>query len=331
MKVLIVDDDIGHAELMQDRLAGEAFDVEVVLSAAECLARMGEERYDAVIVDYRMPQMSGLELLKILVDSGYGTPVVMVSGAGDERTAAEAMRRGAYDYVIKEGDLSFLSVLPGMVKRVIGRRRTEQENLRLQRDVEEKNRLLQEANAKLAKLSITDSLTELYNRRYLEEALGTEFAKSKRYRSPLSCLMCDIDHFKKVNDDHGHAVGDAVLKELGDILKRSVRRSDIVARYGGEEFVVLLSNTGVRGAKNLAEKLRKIVENARFTDRERKPELHITITIGVDTFDGENRQDGEDLLKGADEAMYDGKTGGRNSVAVSRRDPRPKRRGRRRP
>ena len=206
-----------------------------------------------------------------------------------------------------------------MVARVVARHQTELENVRLQRDLSEKNQLLQQANAKLAKLSITDGLTGLYNRRYLEEALGTEFAKAKRYRTALSCLMCDIDHFKTVNDEHGHTVGDGVLKVLGEILKTSARRSDIVARYGGEEFVVLVSNTGSTGARSLAEKLRETVSGTAYTGREGKKDVRITISIGVDTFDGTNREDGEDLLRGADEAMYEAKSKGRNEVAVSRR------------
>src|SRR3989304_1020682 len=120
---------------------------------------MGTGSYDAIIVDYKMPVMSGLELLRTLVSSGYDVPMVMATGAGDERIAPEG------------------------VGRVIARHQTELENVRLQRDLSEKNLLLQQANAKLAKLSITDGLTGLYNRGYLAEALGTEFAKAKRYRT----------------------------------------------------------------------------------------------------------------------------------------------------
>ena len=319
MKVLVVDDELIDAELIQQWTQDEGHDVEIVLSPTECLARVAAETYDCLIVDYSMPQMTGVELLQTLRASGYETPVVVITGKGDATTAVEALHAGAHDYLVKDPELSFLKQLPTRLERAVERYRTDAENIALQDNLRRKNRLLQEANAKLAKLSITDSLTGLYNRRYLEEAMGTEFAKAKRWLAPLSCLMCDIDHFKKINDKYGHAVGDVVLEKLGEVLQAGVRRGDIVARYGGEEFVILISNTDCNGAVLLAEQLRASVEELAFKDRGGSDAIRVTISIGVDTFDGKNREDEEDLLRGADEAIYEAKGDGRNCVRVCRR------------
>jgi len=260
MKVLVVDDELIDAELVQQWMQDEGHEAEIVLSPTECLGHVADQMYDCLIVDYSMPQMTGVQLLGKLRESGYDTPVVIITGKGDASTAVEAFHAGAHDYLVKDPELSFLQQLSTRVERAIERRRTDTENVELQESLQRKNRLLQEANAKLSRLSITDSLTGLYNRRYLEEALGTEFAKAKRWKSPLSCLMCDIDHFKTVNDEHGHAVGDAVLEKLGEVLQAGVRRSDTVARYGGEEFVILVSNTDSNGAILLGKKLCHAVE-----------------------------------------------------------------------
>lgn len=320
MKVLVVDDELIDAEVVQQWMQDGGHEAEIVLSPTECLARVADREYDCLIVDYSMPQMTGIKLLQTLRESGYDTPVVMITGKGDASTAVEALLAGAHDYLVKDPELAFLKQLSTRVERAIERHRTDAKNIELQDDLRRKNRLLQEANAKLAKLSITDGLTGLYNRRYLEEALGTEFAKAKRWQLPLSCLMCDIDHFKKVNDKHGHAVGDTVLTRLGAVLQAGVRRSDIVARYGGEEFVILVSNTDCKGAVMLAEKLRAAVEGVPFKNREGGDTVQVTISIGVDTFDGKNRADEEDLLRSADEAVYEAKRAGRNCVRVCRRD-----------
>ena len=167
--------------------------------------------------------------------------------------------------------------------------------------------------------SITDPLTGIYNRRYLERRLADEIARANRYGMPLSVLLIDIDHFKRVNDIYGHQVGDLVLEGMAQLIATTLRTTDIVARYGGEEIMVITPSTPVKIAADLAERLRKVVESASF---EIPPELNldisalgVTVSIGVGCF-GREAKDMQELIQVVDKAMYRAKREGRNRVVV---------------
>ena len=168
--------------------------------------------------------------------------------------------------------------------------------------------------------SITDPLTGIYNRRYLERRLADEIARASRYGMPFSVLLIDIDHFKRVNDIYGHQVGDLVLEGMAQLIVATLRTTDIVARYGGEEIMVILPGTPVKTAADLAERLRKIVEDASFEvpaelDREISA-LGVTVSIGVACF-SQHTKAMQDLIQGADKALYRAKHEGRNRVVIS--------------
>lgn len=168
-------------------------------------------------------------------------------------------------------------------------------------------------NERLDALAHTDPLTQLLNRRALIVNLVVELERVRRYNAPLSVLMIDVDHFKLVNDTHGHIAGDLVLEELGLLLQRAARAVDTVARYGGEEFVIVLPETGEQGAMAFAERLRARVEWNTFSIGKGQS-LHLTISIGLTTFAGARAESAEDLLDAADKALYRAKRGGRNLV-----------------
>lgn len=167
---------------------------------------------------------------------------------------------------------------------------------------------------KLFKLSTTDGLTGLYNRRYLFETAEKELTASKRYKRNLSVLMLDIDYFKKFNDTYGHKTGDEVLKAVASTLAKTTRVDvDIVGRYGGEEFAIVLPETDLIQAKQLGERLRQNVEQITLISE--MPELRITISIGVAAFDSEQEETTlEGLFKQADAMLYKAKENGRNRV-----------------
>ncbi len=160
---------------------------------------------------------------------------------------------------------------------------------------------------------MTDVLTGLPNRRYLIDVLAAEFERSQRYGQPLAGLMMDLDHFKLINDTHGHLAGDKVLKTVAQIIKESMRRPDTVARFGGEEFVMLLPNTDHPGAAIVAERLRERIAN--MTLQSGSSAIKVTISIGVVCFPATPAPGIDDFLRLADEALYEAKRGGRNRVA----------------
>jgi two-component system cell cycle response regulator len=169
-------------------------------------------------------------------------------------------------------------------------------------------------NRRLEVLAATDPLTDVLNRRALTDRLLGEMERVRRYETTVSILLIDLDFFKRVNDTHGHLVGDDVLTEVAELLQRAVRSVDVVARYGGEEFVIVLPETGAVGAASFAERIRELVEAHPFVQSPEGGALRITTSIGVATFPSPGLQTVEDLLAKADQALYRAKAEGRNLV-----------------
>lgn len=167
--------------------------------------------------------------------------------------------------------------------------------------------------AKIKDISIKDSLTGLYNRRYFDEILQHEYLRAKRYYFPLSLIMVDIDYFKSINDTFGHLIGDKVLKELAGLIKGSVRQVDIVARFGGEEFAIILLNTPLEEAASMAERLRSIVQKHEIELNGHR--VNITVSAGISSLKKETTSKDE-LVEQADKALLKAKAKGRNKVYV---------------
>jgi two-component system, cell cycle response regulator len=155
-----------------------------------------------------------------------------------------------------------------------------------------------------------DGLTQLYNKKYFIDVLSKEFSFSRRTKQPLSLLMIDVDHFKKINDTYGHMAGDLVLKSIGVYLQQHLRLENIACRYGGEEFAIILRNVPGDLAEHIAERLRKAMEGEKVVYR--NTPIHITISIGIATFDTNNFETIEDFIRKADEHLYEAKQTGRN-------------------
>jgi diguanylate cyclase (GGDEF)-like protein len=180
-------------------------------------------------------------------------------------------------------------------------------------ELEQVNTRLKEAVSKLEELARTDALTGISNRRFLMEILVFELKRSQRTPRPLSLLMIDVDHFKRVNDLQGHIVGDSVLQQLASNLASNLRSTDVVARYGGEEFVVLLFDTALEIAIEVAEKIRQNIENLTFHDWDDNVHGRITVSIGLAGYPND-AQEAKELIIRADRALYTAKKGGRNRV-----------------
>jgi len=291
LKVLLVEDNPDHAELIQLTLRKEKLNYRIHLAASgeECLAKLAEERYDLVLLDYSLPKMNGLEVLARIGEKGYDIPVIMITGQGDELIAVKAMKSGAYDYVIKSRE--HLVTLSLVILRTIERNKIAREKARLEEE--------------LKKLSITDDLTGLYNQRYFCRKIEEEVARAKRQKTPLSLLVIDLDNFKAYNDSHGHLEGDKVLKRIGEIVKSNIRDLvDSACRYGGDEFIVMLPDVPEKLAILIAERIRGSVE---------KPQLeNITVSIGLAEYDF--NEDVKSFIKRADDSMYQAKNLGGNRL-----------------
>lgn len=261
------------------------------------------ERVDIVLCDLELPGLDGEKLLRMRAATrgaeGEGeAPFLFLSATTDYDRRARLLRGGASDAICK----------PLHPADLVARLELNLKLVRLQKELVSKNRLLEQ-------LSTTDPLTGLRNRRYLTEVLALEFLRAKRYRTALSVVMADLDHFKEVNDRYGHATGDSMLESVGGILKRSLRGSDHGGRYGGEEFLMVLANAEADGALTFAERLRQEVEETELCT-ESGLTLRVTLSLGI-AWLGPRHETPGDLVSDADEALYRAKQAGRNRVATT--------------
>jgi len=267
----------------------------------EALKLFFNNKVDFIITDIMMPKVDGYKLISAIKESeaGKDIPVIMLSaGKKGVMDKVKGLEIGASDYLIKPFDSSEL------LARIIV-------FLKMQRLQEE----LKEKNALLEKLSITDELTGIYNRRYFCEYMNMHMALAKRHNYQIGCIMIDVDLFKKVNDTFGHDVGDKVLKGIARLMKDKIREGEIIARFGGEEFIVGLCRVDTSGAMIAAERIRKAVEGANLSDDANNP-LKMTVSIGIALYPQQGVSNLDELIKAADDALYHAKRTGRNRVVV---------------
>jgi diguanylate cyclase (GGDEF)-like protein len=264
--------------------------------------------------------MNGAELCRALrehegVRFAY---VLVVTAHSDAERLVETFDSGADDFLAKPINRQELLARLRAGERVarleedVARRTREIHRLNAESAVA--NQKLEEANKKLTTMATTDELTGIMNRREAMARLKELWAYHERYGPEFACIMVDIDHFKKFNDTHGHAVGDMVLRATAAILRTTIRKTDFVARVGGEEFLVLCPHVGVDGGAVCAEHMRSAVEKYVFTHE--SAQLNVTISLGVAQRD-ESMGSPDELMRKADTALYEAKAQGRNRVAVA--------------
>jgi two-component system, cell cycle response regulator len=314
--VLLVDDDRAVLELLRRGLEPQGYRFVEAEDGTQALTAIRKHHPDLILMDVEMPGLGGVEVCRIVkANQGAGfafTPVILMT-AGRSSGKVEGLELGADDYLIKPFDMLELSA---RVKSMLRLKALQDTLVEKNKELDRMNHELEEKRAALEQLSRTDGLTGLVNRRHFEERLAAEWARSERYRSPLSCLLLDIDHFKKVNDTWGHPFGDVVLKEVAGVARRALRDVDVIARYGGEEIIALLPETSPEEAWRAAERVRMGVEAMRLTCRTVEPpqSVRCTASIGVATAPGPAVESAEQLVQLADECLYEAKQGGRNQV-----------------
>jgi two-component system cell cycle response regulator len=254
---------------------------------------------DLLIVSLSNEKLDGLKLCAYFrsLESTRDLPILVVSEPDDEKRAVRALDLGASDIVIKPIDSEEL--LARVKTQVRKKRYLDALRARLDQSME---------------LAVTDQLTGLHNRRYMRVQLESYVKRANMGGAPVSILLCDIDHFKKINDIHGHAAGDDVLREFGRRLRENIRPMDLACRYGGEEFVVIMPETTQAHAQEAGERIRQIIAETTFPIA-RGDELKVTMSGGVSTIiPSEDTMDA--LLKRADDALYRAKSTGRNKVEL---------------
>lgn len=302
-RVLVVDDDPSSARAVTQHLEELGMVVEIAHSWGAALKKYQSLQPDLVLMDAVMPDMDGFKLthhLRARYRERY-VPIVFLTGLDDLSARERGVMAGADDFLSKPVDPVMLRVRVRAMMRI----------RKLTAALEEKGRELED-------LATRDQLSGVLNRRRFDESLVSEFNRSRRYDHSLSLLVCDIDHFKRINDDLGHSTGDEVIAFLGKLLTELKRGSDLAFRYGGEEFVLLLPETNPQNASALAERLRR-----EFWTRSKQTSAgERTISIGVSGLEVlGTKAPAELLFRTADIALYRAKTGGRDRVCLFGQDP----------
>lgn len=297
-RILLVDDNPRSAVRMVDML-GRAHEIVVEGDPQSALILAAEQQLDLLIVSLSLARADGLRLCSQIrsLERTRHLPILMLVDPSDESRLLRGLDLGANDYLVRPIDRHEMMA---RVRTQI-RRKRHSEHLRTQL-------------AESVELSIRDALTGVFNRRYMESHVKVLMDQAKADGRPLSVLISDIDHFKAINDTHGHAAGDAVLREFAARLRRYARGIDLVCRLGGEEFVVLMPNTEIRRACQVGERIRACVAADLF---QLEPDLGIPITasVGIATMDSMDDTP-EMLFRRADKALYAAKGAGRNRVVV---------------
>lgn len=298
-EVLIVEDRPQTGERMAQPL-GQHHRVELEVDSAQALARLAAKDYDVAVLSLGLQGMDALRLISQIRsdERTRALPILVLSEQTDDARVLRALDMGVNDYLIRPIDRNEL------VARVTTqvRKKRYQEKLRenLQASLE---------------MAVVDPLTKLHNRRYLEGHLAAMLQDGEKRGAAVSLLVVDIDHFKAINDSHGHDAGDEVLRDCADRLKKLVRGIDIVARFGGEEFVIVMPDTEAYAAQRVAERIRMMIEKIPFSMFGGTIMVRVTVSIGVATA-GEGMS-GDQLFKHADNALYSAKRGGRNRVMLA--------------
>lgn len=313
LRVLLVGTDAMATRLLSAHLAREGHKVESAANGEEALTKALEQAPHLLVTEWDLPGLSGTDLVRTLRSSELGARVhaILLAERADERRILEAFDDGVDEYLTKPCDPRVLQARVRAAQRLVG---LDERVQALLREREAQLGQLAIAARKLQAAATTDALTGLYNRRYAMERLEQELASAKGEQRALSVIMVDVDHFKSVNDKHGHDVGDVVLREVAAVLRGSVRSTDVVCRLGGEEFVAVCPAAPLNKAVLVAERMRaacaeRIIEADGFA-------RSVTISLGVATL-GPDAATVDELLKRADERVYLAKQAGRDRVVAA--------------
>jgi diguanylate cyclase (GGDEF)-like protein len=301
--ILLVEDSATQAVRLMEMLKDIGYAVVHKKNGQEAWEYLKEDSNgvtpELIISDISMPVMDGYELCRAVKNRYPDMLFVMITSTDDEAAMDKSYQAGASDFVTKP---IAKKELTARINNLIYVKIAELEVQCLLEELKDKNDIL-------SKLSITDELTTLYNRRYIIEQLELRILESVRYNNPFSIIMIDIDDFKNINDTYGHNVGDKILTKISLEMKNNIRSHDLIARYGGEEFLILLPNTDIKNVFIAAQKIRNAVETICFKELS---ETNVTVSIGIAEYK-ENMKYME-FIELADRCLYRAKQNGKNRV-----------------
>jgi two-component system chemotaxis response regulator CheY len=304
LQVLVVDDSPVYRKLVEHALEGNPYSLTFAKSGREALDLFARHSPAIVITDWMMPDLSGLELCQRLradVHRGY-TYIILLTSIAEKDNVVKGLAAGADDYLTKPFDPGELLARIGVGRRIID----------LHRQIDAKNKLLEE-------MAHSDPLTGLPNRRAIEDWAARQLRGAARHGFPYWVVLADLDSFKSVNDTHGHAGGDLLLREFGDILKSFTRASDICGRLGGDEFLMVITHVEADGLYKTIERLREKLADYQFEIGNEK--VSITASFGIAGFSGKDTLDFTTLVRRADKALYAAKRAGKNLVRTDSERP----------
>jgi len=296
--VLIVDDDplqCSHLAKVVSEWEAEPFTAQAL---ADALRLHKEAQPDLVLLDVMMPHVDGYKLAQMFKRASPFVPIILLTALEDIDSKRRGLSAGADEFLSKPVNALELQIRMSSM-------------LRIKRLADE----LEKVNKRLAELATIDPLTQVANRRAVETRLAHEFQRERRYKHPLACILVDIDHFKAVNDNYGHPIGDKVLVEVAAAIRESIRATDLVARFGGEEFIVLAPETTIAAAQMVAERIRRAI-TAKTTAKTDQGLPVVTASLGVASTEVQVVDENE-LVAKADAALYRAKHEGRNRVVVA--------------
>jgi len=319
--VLVATDDLGLGAVLEGLLGGP-FVVQRAAGFEEAVQLALEGRpFAAVVVDERLQEGRGAELLGVFVKTAPATARLLITDWSDPEKLLSVFHDGRIHGFLDEpfsAARTSLQVQHGVLvgatfaERDVANRRLEQQGRMLEQLVKSRTEELSVRNRQLEDLAVRDPLTGLYNRRWAEERMDAEHARLLRYDTPYCVFIADIDHFKAVNDNYGHAAGDAVLRALAQMLLAKTRKVDSVARYGGEEFLAILPNALLTSAVQAAERLREALAVTEIVLPDGRA-VRVTASFGVAQAHSKESLWGT-VVGRADHAMYEAKQAGRNRV-----------------
>jgi len=297
LKILVADDSAVYRKLVEQTLSDDNHKVIFAKNGREALDLYAKHTPALVITDWTMPDIGGLELCKKIRQDfqQHFAHIILLTSNTDKEQVVEGLAGGADDYLTKPFHQGELRARVNVGLRVV----------ELHRQVQAKNRQLEE-------MALTDPLTGLANRRAIDIWITRQLSAAARHDFPIWVAICDLDHFKKVNDTYGHEAGDMVLKTFAQILKSNTRQSNICGRHGGEEFLNIITHVERDNSVIAFERIRKQMENQKFTFNNQT--FSVTTSMGIAGFRGTRPPAFADLLAQADEALYSAKHKGRNRI-----------------